>query len=370
MQLSTERTASVDRTRRSRPGTTTAPRGSTHDAGVPAGETMKETVIILVPSKDDHEALSRFVAELSATLERHRIEAHLVVIDDASHTPIRRSSVHPDNLESPIAVSVVRLRRNLGHQRAIAVGLAYIYERLRPVGTVVVMDGDGEDRPDDVPRLLAAVDAAAGPTIIFAERTRRSESLAFRIGYNSYRLIHRLLTGIPVRFGNFSAIPAQLLSPLVVGSELWNHYAAAVLKVGVPYRSIPTTRARRVAGESRMNVVALVVHGLSAISVFGDVIGVRLLLVGLALGTPLLAAVGVLGLTLLPNVRLPAWVLAVVGIALIVLVQFSTALLGFVFVVLGSRATTAVIPLRDYRWFVEEDEVTAQHAVGHTGERN
>jgi polyisoprenyl-phosphate glycosyltransferase len=310
-------------------------------------------LIILIPSKDDHGALRLCIEALAAALAADDRQGHLVVIDDASRVPLRAGSIPLTASGSILELTIVRLRRSLGHQRAIAIGLAYVYDQVR-ASTVVVMDGDGEDRPEDVPRLLAALERSQEPSLVFGERTRRSESLTFRLGYQAYRLLHRLLTGIPVKFGNFSAVPTEFLSPLVVSSELWNHYVAAVLKLGLPYRPFPTPRGPRLAGQSRMNVVGLVVHGLSAISVFGDLVGVRLLVAGGAIGFVLIAALmAVVVATVLMNVHVPDWVVAAVGVSLVLLLQLGMAMLAFIFVVLGSRASTNVIPLRDYRWFVE-----------------
>ena len=81
--------------------------------------------------------------------------------------------------------------------------------------------------------------------------------------------------------GNFSVIPRERLASLVVVSELWNHYAAAAMRSRQPFCTIPTRRAERLDGESKMNFVGLVVHGLSAISVYSDIVGVRLLIADL-----------------------------------------------------------------------------------------
>ena len=112
---------------------------------------------------------------------------------------------------------------------------------------------------------------------MFAERTRRSETWFFQLCYRVYQALHWMLTGIRVRVGNFSIIPRSLLSRLVVVSELWNHYAAAVFKSKLPFGSIKTKRAERLGGHSRMDFVGLVIHGLSALSVHGERIGVRLI---------------------------------------------------------------------------------------------
>ena len=143
------------------------------------------------------------------------------------------------------------------------------------------MDADGEDDPADVPRLLARLREEGHQKVVFAERSRRSETLTFRIFYVFYKVLHYLLTGKGVRVGNFSAIPRRRLSSLVVVAEMWNHYAAAVFRSRQPYCMVPTRRGRRLCGRSSMNFVSLVTHGLSAISVYSDVVGVRLLVVSI-----------------------------------------------------------------------------------------
>src|SRR5207248_10153931 len=137
---------------------------------------------------------------------------------------------------------------------------------------------DGEDRPEDAAVLVARCREQHGQRINFAERTRRSESVLFQVFYRLYQLLHWLLTGIRVRVGNFSAVPAARLAALVTLPALWNHYAAAIFQARLPRALLPTVRGQRYTGRSKMNFVALVIHGLQAISVFIEVVAVRLLL--------------------------------------------------------------------------------------------
>ena len=109
------------------------------------------------------------------------------------------------------------------------------------------MDADGEDAAEDVPRLVAALGAGEA-AIVFAGRSARSEGPLFRVFYEIYRLMHRLLTGRRIWFGNFSIVPARLLPRLVLLSELWNHYPSAVVKARIPFTSIPLPRAPRLGG--------------------------------------------------------------------------------------------------------------------------
>jgi hypothetical protein len=221
------------------------------------------------------------------------------------------------------------------------------------VEAVVIMDGDGEDDPADVPRLLDRLREEGNTSIVFAERTRRSESLRFQFFYFLYRQLHLVLTSKKVRVGNFSAIPRQRLESLVAVSELWNHYAAAVFYSRQPYCTIPTRRARRLGGRSSMDFVALVTHGLSAISVYRELIGVRLLVLAILMA---LGAIGglalVLFLRLATPLAIPGWATSAAGILVIVLLQAMMLALVFCFVILGGRHGTTFLPLRDYAYFI------------------
>lgn len=96
------------------------------------------------------------------------------------------------------SVDVLQLRRNLGHQRAIAVGLVFVYQNL-PCTAVVVMDADGEDWPTDIVALAGELDQGGQRAIVFAGRAKRLERFSFRALYRVCRVIHLLLTGDQVR---------------------------------------------------------------------------------------------------------------------------------------------------------------------------
>src|SRR5262249_38495780 len=150
----------------------------------------------------------------------------------------------------------------------------------------------------------------------------RSEGLTFSCFYHLYRLVHLLLTGIPVRVGNFSVVPTNALKRLVAVSELWNHYAAAVHKAKLPMSLIPTERSLRLDGNTNMDLVSLVVHGLSAMAVFGDRIGVRLLII-VSVGM-LLAIGGILGVAIIrfaTDLAIPGWATYASGILLVITMQ-------------------------------------------------
>lgn len=234
-----------------------------------------KSALILIPCYNDWDAVRLLLPLLDQAVAKCGWSISVLIVDDASseRVPLNWPGVE---LGAVQAVSVLHLRCNLGHQRAIALGLYHAHE-FTSAEAVVVMDGDGEDRAQDVPVLLGEFERSGGLRTVFAARTRRMESLAFQFFYRAYKLIHWLLTGVEVRVGNFSVLPRQALARLMAVSDVWNHYSAAVFRAQLPRQLVPLERGSRLAGHSRMNFVSLLIHGLSAISVFADRVSARLL---------------------------------------------------------------------------------------------
>lgn len=321
----------------------------------------RKDLLILMPLYNDWDAVGLLLPSLDRVLAGAGLIANVLLVDDGSTV---RPPAHW-NAQAWRAlgrIEVLALRRNVGHQRAIAIALAFVEQHLSP-DVLFVMDGDGEDAPEDIPRLLACLNQNDGNKVVFAERTRRSETVTFRAFYALYRWAHVLLTGIPVRVGNFSVIPSSQLRRLVVVSELWNHYAAAVFKARVPRTSVPTVRAPRLAGRSRMNFVDLVTHGLSALSVHSELIGVRLLVVTATLiGVMASGLVGVLAIRFFTDLAIPGWASTVVGLLLVLLLQAAAFAAFFAFLVLHARSQPTFIPLRDYDYFVDHSSTLVASA--------
>lgn len=314
-------------------------------------DTLRPDFVALIPVYEDWAAVASLLEELDRVLEGDGRRASVLLVDDGSETgPSTHSGA--DSYRALTSVRILRLRRNLGHQRAICVGLSHLQaESEAPL--VVVMDGDGEDAPADVPRLLDRAAAEGGERIVFAERSRRSEGAAFTLAYSLFRLLHWLLTGRRIRVGNFSVVPRSRLEGLVAVPDLWNHYAAAVVASRQPWTTVPTDRAKRLAGRGRMGWTGLVVHGLSAISVHADLVGVRLLFAaGGVLVLTTLAVGAVVVVRLFTDLAVPGWATYTTGLLVVILLQTVTFALLFSFAVLGNRRGAAVLPMRDFHHFV------------------
>jgi len=305
-------------------------------------------IIIAMPVYDDWDSAATLCGHLEGALARRAERISIVLVDDGSTTPAPQPWP-ASGAERAIDVSVLELTRNLGHQRAIAVGLAYIDEHV-PADAVVVMDADGEDRAEDVPRLLDALHRTGFARIVFAQRRRRVEGLTFRLGYMTYRALHRVLTGVGVQVGNFSVIPARYVRHLAVSTETWAHYAAAVYAARLPVQLVPADRGRRIAGQSHMNYSTLVAHGLGALSVFRHRVAGRLLIGTAALVATLALALG--GAIALRYAHGTPPSAAMVALFALIVADIGLTGFGIAFAVFAEREALGFVPSRDYRLFV------------------
>lgn len=333
----------------------------THARDQPVASVEPAELVILMPVFNDWIALAKLLTQLDAVLRETELRTDVVVVDDGSTNSPAEEDMGCRSFSGVRQVHVVHLRRNLGHQRAIAIGLAYVHDRIR-CEAVVVMDSDGEDDPRDVPRLYRKYRETPGKPFVFAERAVRSESRLFRVFYSLYKVLHVCLTSRRIRVGNFSLVPGHRLSSLVAVAELWSHYAAAVYKSRQPIETIPTKRASRLHGEPKMNFIDLVIHGLSAMSVYSESIGVRLLAASSALVVLAFLALGaIVAVRLTTDLAIPGWATYAAGLAALLLFQSVMFSLVFSFIVISARDRMTFLPLRDYAYFVGS---ASTHATG------
>ena len=309
-------------------------------------------LVVVLPVYEDAGPMNRVVAELDRAFQGKGLRIGVAVVDDGSTDPVALS-VPAEPFECIVEITRVRLRDNLGHQRAITVGLGHVRENL-PANAYLVMDADGQDEPNDAPRLWDRLQQIDGRAIVFAERKSRSEGILFRMCYQGYRILMRVLAGVTVKFGNFSIIPHEQLERLMVSSQMWNHYVAAVVHARLPYEMIPTQRGARRSGHSMMGLVQLVMHGLSGMSVFSAAVGVRLLVGSVVLLLAVLVCV------LLPFIARFALgpspqteEVYLVGLILLFLSQTVLLSLSFVLSVLRDRDKPKFLPIRDCPFFIQ-----------------
>ena len=248
---------------------------------------------------------------------------------------------------SNVPIQVLKLHRNVGHQKAIAIGLAYIHHYMQ-CNNVLIMDGDGEDKPEDASELLTASVQNPGK-IILAHRGSRTEPFLFRVFYTFYKFLFRFLTGKKIAYGNFMLIPASVLNILVYHNEIWNHLSAAIIKAGFPFLSIQTARGKRYTGNSNMSFTDLLLHGFGAISVFIEQMASRLLLVSVTLMTISFVAICIIvGIRWFTDLAIPGWASTIMLSMLVVLLQSILLSLFTLFLFLSSQSNRKFIPALHY----------------------
>lgn len=312
---------------------------------------------VLIPVYNDGESLAVLIAKLDTFLKEHSYILDVIIVNDGG-TDCAPYIQPPQNIRQ---IQEIKLAVNMGHQRAIAVGLTELmvgdqYE------AVVIMDGDGEDKPEDVFRLLEYHARQPEPVIV-ASRATRSENIRFRLFYRIYKFFFLILTGKRIDFGNFMLLPAHVVSKLVYRVDFWNHLAATILHSKTSLRRIKTSRGERYKGMSRMNFEGLVTHGLSAISVFLIPIFTRVLIsLTSALGFAILAIVVVAGIRFFTDLAIPGWATNLTGILLILILQLILVILISAFAALNQRASLTSIPLLNIRDYIKENKIIFQRS--------
>ena len=317
---------------------------------------------IVIPIFNDWVSVGALLTAIDNEPSLPDLTFHVILIDDGS-VAADRPSFDPGSYRRIRQVEILNLVCNLGHQRAIAVGLVAAAE-LPHIAGVVVMDGDGEDRPEDIKILLQKAADRPGH-IVCARRRKRSESRLFRISYWAYKGLFHALTGKVIDFGNICVIPRPVLNNVIHNPATWNHLAASILRSRIPVVGADTIRGSRFAGESKMNFVSLILHGMSAISVYAELVMVRIVLATLGI-----AGLTAIGMAIVASVRfftsyaVPGWASTVFGSLTIILLQSLVFATVAAFMLLNARSTKPVIPALDAMQFVES---RAFATVDHNG---
>ncbi|HHA2424139.1 glycosyltransferase [Stenotrophomonas maltophilia] len=302
--------------------------------------------IVVMPVYEDLEASSKLFVELART---QGPDTYVVAVDDGSvRQPLPISAIEASGLEGV----VIRLRRNVGHQRAIAIGLGYVAEHFDGNDIVVVMDSDGEDTPESITELVAGLESA-DVDVVVASRRSRVESLKFKSFYIVYKLLFSLLSGRQISFGNFMAAKMPAVRRLASMQELWIHVAACVLGSKLRVQTCALDRGPRYAGRSKMNFVGLALHGFRALMVFAEDVLVR---VGIA--CTMVAALSVIGGIVATGLKMlgfasQGWFSLAFGILVLVFLQ-TAALTLIILMLSGMMRGGGVMSVGSYREFIDE----------------
>jgi len=309
-------------------------------------------VIVVTPVYEDVEASSRLFKELAAQFD---MKVYVVAVDDGSvKQPLDIGSLEAASVDGLI----LKLRRNVGHQRAIAIGLGYVSEYISREQCVVVMDSDGEDLPATIPVLLNCLRSDIVDVAV-AQRKSRFETFRFKVFYTIYKRFFKLMTGRSISFGNFMALKHHAVKRLVAMQELSIHIAGAVLASKHRVETCSIDRGPRYAGQSKMNFVGLALHGFKALMVFAEDVLVR---VGIACSV--IAAVSVLAafvaiLLKMTGHATPGWFSVALGVLILMFLQ-TGALTLMTLMLTGVVRGGIVANTVTYKDFIESVLATGQ----------
>jgi len=227
-------------------------------------------IILLIPIYNDRESLKKLIENINFEVKDLNSEISVIVINDASFQQIADTY---QNLENINSFEIINMKENRGHTRCIASGLKYIFEK-KEFDYVLPMDGDGEDRPEEIKNFIHQAEQSDDKSIV-GERIKRSESLFFKICYQLHKLLTLGFTGHSIKFGNFTCLSKSTIKKMLNEKATWNSFSGSLKKVEKDLSSIPSIRGIRYFGPSKMSFFNLLKHSLSIISVFRKTVLIR-----------------------------------------------------------------------------------------------
>ena len=226
--------------------------------------------VILIPVYNDRESLTKLIENINSEIEGVNSEISIVVINDASSQQIIDDYRNTENINS---IEIINMKENRGHTRCIASGLKYIYEK-KEFDYVIPMDGDGEDRPEEIKNFIQLAEQTEDKSIV-GERVKRSETLFFKLCYQAHKMLTLAFTNQSIKFGNFTCLSKPTIVKLLNEKATWNSFSGSLKKVEKDLLSIPSIRGTRYFGPSKMSFFNLLKHSLSIISVFRKTVLIR-----------------------------------------------------------------------------------------------
>jgi len=219
--------------------------------------------IILIPVFNDWESLIKLLNEINNVIRNiPKYEFSCIIVNDSSNVQDSKI-VKPSNIKS---IKIINMKENRGHARCNAFGIRHIVSK-ENFDYVILMDGDGEDRPIEIKYLVDEISKNPNNSVV-AKRVKRSEGPIFQLMYQMHKLLTYIFTGKKINFGNFSCLTKSDISILSDKASLWSSYSGTVKKNLRKFNEVNSTRGMRYFGPSKMSLFSLAIHSFSIIAVF------------------------------------------------------------------------------------------------------
>ena len=226
--------------------------------------------IILIPIYNDWKSVFKLLENIDLQIAEWDAEVFVLIVNDASTEERVSTKLSYTNLKS---VRVMNMKRNQGHARCNATGLKFLTEK-EDFNYVILMDGDGEDRPEELTSLFKKSKENPLKTVT-ANRIKRSDGSFFKVLYECHKILTYVFTGKLVKFGNFSCLPKEEAIRLAQEACLWSSFSGSVTKIITDRVSVSSIKGKRYFYPSQMNFFNLLIHSLSIIAVFRRSVIVR-----------------------------------------------------------------------------------------------
>ena len=218
---------------------------------------------VLIPIYNDWQSADKVINKIDNLIKEINHEFSIFIINDGSTENKPDGFGYSENLHS---LKILNIKNNIGHARCIATGLKYIFQN-EEFDYVIPMDGDGEDRPEEIKIFIDNLNYNPDTPIV-GERVKRSEGIFFKFSYIIHKLITFVFTGKSIKFGNYTFLPKKTVEKLINEKATWSSFSGALSKLENNLATIPSERGERYFGPSKMNFLSLVKHSLSIIAVF------------------------------------------------------------------------------------------------------
>ena len=228
---------------------------------------------ILIPVYNDWQSVFKLIENINSEASALEVEFSVVIVDDASTENRPELLANLKNLKS---IQIIHMKINRGHARCNAVGLKYINEK-EEFDYVIPMDGDGEDRPEELSLLIEKIKDYPN-AVITADRVKRSEGFVFKFCYLMHKYLTLIFTGQNIKYGNYTCLPKSVVKEMINEPATWSSFSGSLAKITKNRKSIPSERAQRYFGISKMSFINLLKHSLSIIAVFKTTLLIRSIL--------------------------------------------------------------------------------------------
>ena len=228
---------------------------------------------ILIPVYNDWQSASKLLENINLVISKLSFEFSVIIINDASTENRPEFLGNLDNLKS---IKIINMKENRGHARCNAAGLKHINKKV-DFDYVIPMDGDGEDRPEELSLLIEKIKEYPD-IVVTANRVKRSESLIFKLCYLAHKYLTLVFTGQTIKYGNYTCLPKSAVNAMVNEPATWSSFSGSLAKTVKDKKSIPSERGTRYFGPSKMSFINLLKHSLSIIAVFKTTLLIRSIL--------------------------------------------------------------------------------------------